>query len=410
MPTTKYELRNYQKDCVESLSEPQKHIVYATMGAGKTAIALKWAEETAKRTGKKKLVVWTTASATRSGQWFDERDMWAPALTDMEVVSWHMAKKWTSGKTTKELSEYIFIADEVQRSKQGVSSLMGRAFLLFTRWNKDWIGLSGTPGDKWIDFYPYFVAAGLVKNKTTFQDWFCIMQRYPFPMILNYKNVEKLEKMWKSIVVAPDTSKVMAELPPATHQIVRLAAPKGYKKVMRTSTTPEGEFLESNMELLHYLRQMCNTKEKATWLEEFLASLNSPLVIFYNYTCERETILELAKKMGRKVWRVDGEKHEIPTASSIGQNDIVLCHYLSGSEALNLQFCNYWLSWSYNYSYSTTTQAFGRIRRLGQANPQFYYQMRCDDTIEVEIAETLSKKRDFSEETWSPKEVKKVLT
>ena len=376
---------------------------FITHNSGKTAIALKWAEQTAKATGKTKLVVWTTASATRSGQWFNERDMWAPALTDMEVVSWHMAKKWASGKTTKELSEYIFIADEVQRSKQGVSSLMGRAFLLFTRWNKDWIGLSGTPGDKWIDFYPYFVAAGKVKNKTTFQETFCIMQRYPFPMILNYKNVELLEKMWKDLVVAPDTSRVMAELPPQTHQVVRLPAPKGYKKVMRTSKTLDGEMLESNMELLHYLRQMCNTKDKVVWLEDFLTSVNSPVVIFYNYTCERETILELAKKLKRKVWRVDGEKHEIPTADKIGERDIVLCHYLSGSEALNLQFINYWVSYSYNYSYSTTTQAFGRIRRLGQTKPQFYFQLRCDDTIEVEIAKILSNKRDFSADTWEPK-------
>lgn len=398
------ELREYQKECVKSLSEPQKHIVYATMGAGKTAIALTWAERTAKSTGKTKLVVWTTASATHSGQWFNERDMWAPSMVDMEVVSWHMAKKWVDSKTPKEMSACIFIADELQRSKQGVSSLMGRAFLLLTKYTKDWIGLSGTPGDRWIDFYAYFQACGLVKNKTQFQRDYCIMMTHPFPMILKYRDEEKLAKMWKSIVVAPDTSKVMAELPPETHQVVKLPAPKGYKKVLKSSKTLEGELLESNMDLLHYLRQLCNTKDKATWFTDFLDSTpHSPVVVFYNYTCERESILELAAKAKRKVWRVDGEKHEIPTADTIGENDIVLCHYLSGSEALNLQFINYWVSWSYNYSYSTTTQAFGRIRRLGQTKPQFYYQLRCDDTIEVEIAKALSNKQDFAAETWRAK-------
>ena len=397
------ELRDYQKRCVESLSEPQKHILVLDPGLGKTACALSWAEQTANSTGKTRLVVWTTASATHSGQWFNERDMWAPSLRDREVVSWHMAKKWVDKKTDKEMSRYIFIADECQKSKQGVSSLMGRAFLTLTKNTRDWIGLTATPGDRWIDFYPYFQACELVKNKTMFKREFCIEQTYPFPMILKYKNEDTLSSMWKSIVVAPDTKKIMSELPPAIHQVVQLPAPKGYKKVLKTSTTPDGVFLESNMELLHYLRQMCDTKQKAEWVADFLEETpHDTAVIFYNYTCERETLLEVAKKAKRKVWRIDGEKHEIPTADTIGKNDIILCHYLSGSEALNLQFCHYWVSYSYNYSYSTTLQAFGRIRRLNQTHTQFYYQLRNDNTIEVEIAKTLAGKRDFSEETWRP--------
>ena len=220
-------------------------------------------------------------------------------------------------------------------------------------------------------------------------------------MILKYKDEEKLGEMWKSIVVAPDTTQAMAELPPEVHQVIKLPAPKGYKKVLKTSTTPDGVFLESNMELLHYLRQMCDTKQKAEWVADFLEEVpDDPVVIFYNYTCERETLLELAKKAKRKVWRIDGQAHEIPTANTIGKNDIVLCHYLSGSEALNLQFLSRWVSYSYNYSYSTTIQAMGRIRRLGQTRTQFYYQLRCDDTVEVDIAKALSKKQDFAEGKW----------
>lgn len=370
-------------------------------GTGKTPTALKWALKASQATHKTKLVVWTTASATHSGQWYAERDIWAPSLQDMEVVSWHMAKKWVDKKTDKEMSEYLFIADECQRAKQGVSSLMGRAFLAITRHTPHWIGLTGTPGDKWIDFYPYFQACGLVKNKTQFKNNYCIEQTYPFPMIIRYKNEARLSEMWRDIAVAPDTSEVLAELPPETHQVITLPAPKGYKKVERTSTTPDGTLLESNMELLHYLRQMCDTKQKAEWVSDFLDSApHEAVVIFYNYTCERETLLALAKKHHRKVWRIDGERHEIPTVDTIGDNDVVLCHYLSGSEALNLQFLCYFISYSYNYSYSTTVQAFGRIRRLGQDRPQFYYQLRCDDTVEVDIAKALSRKMDFAKEEW----------
>lgn len=287
-----------------------------------------------------------------------------------------------------------------QRSKAGVSSQMGKAFLMITRYCKEWAGFTATPGDTWIDYHSYFIASGKVKNKTAFKRKFCIEQRYPFPKILAYQHEDTLKRWWGDISYSPDTSVVMGQLPPLTHQVIKLPAPKGYKKVLKTSTTLEGEPLESNMDLLHYLRQMCATPDKLSALSDLLETLSSPLVIFYNYRCEREQILELVSKMKRKVWRIDGECHDIPTADTIGNTDIVLCHYLSGSEALNLQFCNYWLSYSYNYSYSTTRQAMGRIRRVGQAKPQFYYWLRCEKTIEDEVAKALSKKQDFVEELW----------
>lgn len=289
-----------------------------------------------------------------------------------------------------------------QKAKAGVSSQMGKAFLLITKYTDTWVGATGTPGDNWIDFYPYFQADKKIRNKTQFQREYCIMQRYPFPAIVKYINTDQLKQWWNGMTTAPDTATVMAQLPAETHQVLKFPAPKGYKKVLKTSTTLDGEFLDSNMALLHELRQMCATPDKLSALSDLLESLSSPLVVFYNYTTEREQILELARKLKRKVWRVDGERHEIPTAETIGEKDIVLCHYLSGSEALNLQFCNYWLSYSYNYSYSTSLQARGRIKRIGQANHMHYYYFETEDTIEQEVKKALKSKSDFAEETWRP--------
>lgn len=400
-------LYKYQEECVKELLGG-KHIIRADCGMGKTPVSLVWANEIRKRTGKRKLVIWTTASKSKTSDFQDDANVFAPDLIpnldSLEVVSWHMAKKWVNNKTPQEMSEYIFIADEVARSKSGVSSLMGRAFLLLTKCTDDWAGFTATPGDTWLDYHAYFVASGLIRNKTAFQREFCIMQRQPFPMVLAYKNENLLKRWWADISYEPDSSSVMGQLPPYTHKIIRLPKPKGYDKVKRTSTTLDGEFLESNMALLHCLRQMCATPDKLSALSDMLESLSSlsPLVVFYSYTCEREQILELATKMKRKVWRIDGECHEIPTADTIGKDDIVLCHYLSGSEGLNLQMCNYFLSYSYNYSWSITKQAMGRIRRVGQNKPQFYYWLRCENTIEDDIAKALSKKQDFVAELWRP--------
>lgn len=395
----------FQRDAVRELLGG-KHIIRADCGTGKTPISLVWADEVRKKTGKRRLVVWTTASKSKTSDFEDEADKFAPNLKpnldSFEVVSWHMAKKWCNEKTYDEMQSYIFIADELQRAKQGVSSLMGKAFLMLTKYTEDWAGFTGTPGDTWLDYYPYFQACGKVRNKTAFKREFCIEQRYPFPKILAYTHEPMLKQWWEELSFTPDSSSVMGQLPPLTHQIIKVPAPKGYKKVLKTSTTLDGEFLDSNMALLHELRQMCATPDKLSALSDILQSLSSPLVIFCNYTCEREQILGLAKKLGRKVWRIDGERHEMPTAKTIGEKDIILCHYLSGSEALNLQFCNYWLSYSYNYSYSITKQAMGRIRRVGQARHQHYYWLRCEHTIEDEVAKALNNKQDFVEDLWSP--------
>lgn len=398
-------LYEYQRKSVAKLLSG-RHIIYATMGAGKTAITLKWAEQEMARAHKHKLLVITTASKSKTHDWQDEAKLFTNMHpSEFDVVSWHMARKWTHSKTYEEMGEYVVIFDELQRAKQGVSSLMGQAFLLITRETDTWVGATGTPGDAWIDFYPYFTATGKVKNKTDFKRKFCIEQHYPFPRILSYMHQETLKEWWKDISYTPDTSEVMAQLPKETHKVMSFPAPKGYKKVLKTSTTLDGEFLDSNMALLHYLRQMCATPDKLSALSDILQSLSSPLVIFYNYTCEREQILELAEKLKRRVWRIDGQVHDIPTAETIGENDVVLCHYLSGSEALNLQFCNYWLSYSYNYSYSTSLQARGRIKRIGQARPMFFYYFETEHTVEQEVKRALQNKTEFAEDTWQPKEV-----
>lgn len=113
-----------------------------------------------------------------------------------------------------------------------------------------------------------------------------------------------------------------------------------------------------------------------------------------------QELLKKALPKGTKIWRIDGKNHEIPTKNSIGTHDVVLCQWQSGSEALNLQFLNYWVDVEPQYSYSTSIQAKGRIRRIGQEKPQFYYHLKTINTIEEDIYKCLEGKRDFSEENW----------
>ena len=114
-------------------------------------------------------------------------------------------------------------------------------------------------------------------------------------------------------------------------------------------------------------------------------------------------LAEKALPKGARVWRIDGSHHEIPTAETIGDRDIVLCQWQSGSEALNLQYLHIWVSLEPHYAYSTSVQARGRIRRLGQQKHMIYLYLECDKAIEGDVYEILRNKGEFSAKNWAIK-------
>ena len=291
-----------------------------------------------------------------------------------------------------------------QRAKAGVSSGMGRAFLKITKLTKDWAAFTGTPGDTWLSFYPYMTACGMILNKTAFLYKFASVQTYKgYPEIVGWRNEDELKSMWTKISYAPDTHKVMSELPEQTHKVFTFKKPTGYSKTLKTRLNGDGEFLDTPGALCAELRRQCFTKDKQEWVKDFVDGLESGCVFFYNFIKTGDMLEEIMKKAlpkDAKIWRIDGKHHEIPTAETIGKKDMVLCQWQSGSEALNLQFLHYWVAVELCYSYSTANQARGRIRRLGQKHPQWYGYLLTESTIEQDILKCLKGKSEFSEKVW----------
>ena len=364
-----------------------------------------------KGTGKNKLLVVTTASKSRTGDFENEADEWTPqlkgALSEFSVISWHKLSTWLTEHWLN-IQEYIVIFDEVQRAKAGVSSGMGKAFLQTTKKTNTWAGFTGTPGDTWLSFYPYFQACSLVKNKTNFLYDYATIQTYKgYPEIIKWRHEDKLKDMWSKISYAPDTHRVMSELPEQTHKVFTFKKPTRYSKTLKTRLNEDGEFLDTAGALCAELRRQCFTKEKQEWIKDFVDGLESGCVFFYNFIKTGDMLEEIMKKAlpkGAKIWRIDGKHHEIPTAVTIGKKDMVLCQWQSGSEGLNLHFLNYMVIVEANYSYSLSIQGRGRIRRIGQKRPQFYFYLKTEGTIEEAIYEALRTKSDFAEDKWCIKE------
>lgn len=397
-------LYDFQVDAIKQLMDG-KHFIVAGCGAGKTAMALIWAKQKCEQTGKHKVLVVTTASKSKTGDFEQEDKEWNgdSERRFMAVISWHKLKAWTNENLAR-CNEFVIIFDEVQRAKAGVSSGMGSSFLKITKMNNDWAGFTGTPGDTWLSFYPYFQSCGLIRNKTNFLGEYAMVQTYKgYPEIVAWRYEDRLRDMWSKISYAPDTQKVMSELPEQTHKVFTFKKPTGYSKTLKTRENANGEFLDTAGALCAELRRLCFTKDKQEWIKDFVDGLESGCVFFYNFIKTGDMLEEIIGKTlpkGAKIWRIDGKHHDIPTAETIGTKDMVLCQWQSGSEALNLQFLHYWVAVELCYSYSTANQARGRIRRLGQKHPQWYGYLLTEGTIEQDILKCLKGKGTFAEDIW----------
>lgn len=294
-------------------------------------------------------------------------------------------------------------------AKAGISSQRGTAFLKIAAHTNCWTGYTATPGDCWMDFYAYFCACNFVRNKTAFRMRFCNIQTYKgFPEIIGYREQDTLKDWWERIADTVDISEMLAQLPEETHKVIKFDAPKGYKEVLKTRMSREGEFLDTTMGLCCYLRQMCVDNKRLAYIADFVENLGDRAVLFYNFIKEGEILEETIKKVlpkGAKVWRIDGRSHDIPTEETCGKRDVVLVQWQAGAMGLNLQFMQYWVSVSPNYSWTISTQARGRIKRIGQKKNMFFLYFVAEHTIEESIYECLHNKRDFAEDAWLEGEI-----
>lgn len=408
-------LYSYQEKCVDELLAG-KHIIYAGMGLGKNPISMVWAGKKCEETGKRKILVVTTSSKAKTSDHSDDLASFYYSLPKslsslfLSVISWHKLRAWVDANWNS-LEDWVVVFDEIQRCGAGTSSQMGKAFLKITKGNHDWAGFTGTPGDTWLKFYPYFTACNLVRNKTSFMGEFAYVQTYKgFPEIVGWRNEDKLRDMWAKISYAPDTRKALQELPKSVNKPITFSLPKTYATVLKTrmragsdGSNYDEDFLDTPGALCAELRRLCFTKDKQEWVSDFVSGLESGAVVFYNFVATGDRLEEIISKAlpnDARIWRIDGKHHEIPTAETIGPRDVVLCQWQSGSEALNLQMLHYMLMVELPYSYSTLKQGMGRIRRIGQENTMFFYTLLCDKGIEQDIKDILHTKGEFSTRNW----------
>lgn len=341
----------------------------------------------------KDLYIITTAKKRDSGEWIGDMSWFyltpddKTKIYDHKVVidSWNNIKKYASVQNS------FFIFDEQRVVGYGAWT---KAFLKIAKYN-DWILLSATPGDNYMDYMPVFIANGFYKNKSEFTAEHCVYSRFSkFPQIERFIGTERLNRLRRRVLVD------MPYQNPAVqhHEDVWCSFDKeAYKDLMKNRFDYEkGEPIENVSELCYKLRKICYAdKSRAEALRNIFEEHNK-LIIFYNFDYELEIIKNIDFGEDVVIAELNGHRHDPEPFGNLKW--IYLVQYNAGSEAWNCIKTDTMIFYSQNYSYKMMKQASGRIDRLTTPYKELkYFHLKCRSPIELRITRALAQKKNFNE-------------
>jgi hypothetical protein len=293
-------------------------------------------------------------------------------------------------KKYADVKNSFFLFDEQRVVGYGTWS---KTFIKIAR-NNEWILLSATPGDTWLDYAPVFIANGFYKNLTEFRCMHVIYNRHTtYPSVSSYIGVGVLLKHRNDILINMDYKT------PATldHQtIICDYSHEVYKETLKTRQDPEtGEPFNDISGLCYALRKIVNSSLSRQSITKQIADEHGRVIIFYSFDYELDILKKLFYNRGFEVGEWNGHKHEeIPSSGRW----VYLVNYMAGSEGWNCILTDTIIFYSQSYSYKTMVQASGRIDRL---NTPFkvlhYYHLRTNSSIDISIMKALNSKKNFNE-------------
>ena len=301
------------------------------------------------------------------------------------VDSWNNIKKYNN------IYGAFFIFDEQRVVGSGA---WGKAFYKIAKKNQ-WILLSATPGDTWLDYIPVFVANGFYKNKTEFLNNHVVYRwvNKSYPKIERYVNTGKLIKYRNDIVVNMDFERNTV----SHHEDVYVKYDVSmYKDVGKKRWNPyKNKPIKNAGELCYTWRKVVNTdiSRQIALMEIF--EKHPKLIVFYNFDYELDILKGLFEGTGVEVAEWNGHKHQpIPESKTW----VYLVQYTAGAEGWNCIKTDTIVFYSQNYSYKIMHQSAGRIDRLNTPfKDLYYYHLKSRSGIDLGISQALKEKRNFNE-------------
>ena len=341
----------------------------------------------------KDLYIITTAMKRDKKEWLGELipfEMYPdPALNryDNTIVidSWNNIKKYVDVK------DAFFIFDEDKICGTGS---WAKSFLQITK-NNDWVMLSATTGDNWLDYMTLFIANGFYRNKTEFKREHVEYDPYcrNFPKVKGYRNTGRLIRLRNKILIDMDFKRPTVRHHEDVYCNYDIAK---YKDAIRNRWDPfKNEPIQQAAGLCYVLRKIVNSDDSRQMRLLELLEDHPKAIIFYNFDYERDILLNLGYSPGTEIAEWSGHAHQpIPT----GDKWVYLTQYIAGCEGWCCITTDTMIFYSQNYSYKVMTQATGRLDRL---NTRFvdlhYYHLKSRSGIDLAISKAIKEKKIFNE-------------
>lgn len=292
------ELKPHQITAVDELDNGK--ILYGGTGVGKSITAMAYyylrvcggiLNEWGSMTHPRDIYVITTAKKRDDKDWETEgmrfgvgtkRDS-STNYVKLTVDSWNNIDRY------KDVRDAFFIFDEQRVVGYGAWS---KTYIKIAKANQ-WILLSATPGDTWMDYIPVFIANGWYKNKTEFTREHVVYSYYgKFPKVERYLNAGKLVRL---------RNKLLVHMPYDSHTVrhsfdVYVDYNEDlYKQVSEKRWHVfEKRPLKDVAEAFATMRKVVNTDPSRLQKVRELMEKHPRLIIFYNFDYELEMLRSLA--------------------------------------------------------------------------------------------------------------------
>ena len=401
-------LRDYQLDAVKHMKNGC--ILNGGVGSGKSLTSLSYyylknsGDEDFLNGGQyvpmddppKDLYIITTARKRDTLEWEGEL---APFLLSVhpEINSYSnkvIVDSWNNIQKYKDVKNSFFIFDEQRVVGSGA---WVKAFLKIAKVN-EWILLSATPGDTWMDYIPVFLANGFYKNKTEFIREHVVYSRFcKYPKVDRYINTGKLLRLRREILIDMSFKRETVQ----HHKDIYVDYDaKMYKDIMRRRWDIwKDEPITNASGLCYALRKVVNTHPSRLESLVNIFSKHNKIIVFYNFDYELELLKDVYYGRNVKVAEWNGHKHEpIPKSKKW----VYLVQYTAGAEGWNCIETDTIVFFSQNYSYKIMHQSAGRIDRLNTPYTDlYYYHLKTHSGIDLAISRAIKSKKKFNEKAFA---------
>ena len=338
------------------------------------------------------LYIITTARKRDTLEWEAEL---SPFLLSVDKDSTLYSNKvvidsWNNIAKYRNVKKAFFIFDEQRVVGNGA---WVKSFLTITKSN-DWILLSATPGDTWMDYVPVFIANGFYRNRTEFIQRHVIFSRFSkFPQVDRYVDTGRLIRLRNNILVNMDFNRETI----SHHEDVYVSYNvKAYKNICRRRwNEKENKPIENASEFCYALREVVNSDESRKEAIINIFQTHKRIIIFYNFDYELNILRHINFGKDVRIAEWNGHMHQsIPTSESW----VYLVQYNAGAEGWNCVKTDTMIFYSQNYSYKIMVQASGRIDRLNTPfHDLYYYHLKSRSGIDLAISKALKDKKRFNE-------------